>query len=275
MKSYTLRSKMTGLSLIELMIASLLGIVVTIFITQVMVTTGSSNRLSEGLAQTNENGRFITSWVQDRLRKSGYAHDIFVKRITPFADTCAAATPVPPANNANCSLNTNIDSSDRIAIRRQFSDRTQEDQRTCSGELITGLANEDVVVDVIWQESNFGVAGDNYNDVLRCATYIEDTGAVFGTTQVIANGVEGLQILYGIATSAEDPSDVREYVNADGVADWNLVRSVRLAVLSRSFSDTSLDDAERSYVLLDANAITNTDRIARSVQTLTVHIPNE
>lgn len=62
---------MAGLSLIELMIAMLLGIILTLGATQVYLGTSQSYRLTEAVAHAQENIRFASSVLQRDLRGAG------------------------------------------------------------------------------------------------------------------------------------------------------------------------------------------------------------
>lgn len=64
-------SKMAGLSLIELMIAMLLGIILTLGATQVYLGTSQSYRLTDAIAHGQENIRFASSMMQRDVRSAG------------------------------------------------------------------------------------------------------------------------------------------------------------------------------------------------------------
>ncbi len=284
--------KQRGMTLVELMIAAVLGTIVTYFITNIMISSSRNAMQSDGLAQAQENGRFVLSWLHAEARRAGYIPGIINARIQPFADLCAAELPLPPANNADCTFEANDRASDRLAIRRTFATASgsAKDAMDCTGVDLTGVRAEgDVLTDVYWVERNFVSPNtpnnDAYDDVLRCVTYFN--GIPVANAQVIASGVEGLQVLYGIRPG-EDPdrnTNVSRYVALNDILpiDWDSVRAVRIAVLTRAFSDNTINRDTRSYILLDSNPIsldplqtfTFTDRIARNIQTTTVYLPNE
>lgn len=64
---------------------------------------------------------------------------------------------------------------------------------------------------------------------------LDDTGG-FGTPVEIVPGVENMQVLYGVDTTADKVPD--EYVTADNVASWADVISVRIALLVHSDPNT-------------------------------------
>lgn len=271
-----------GITLIELMVAGVLGVIITYFIFNIMITSTRTATQADGLAQAQENGRFVTSWLHSEIRRAGYTPDFTDPRIQPFANTCASGAPVPPANNGHCSFNSNNNDSDRIAIRRTYTTATTlRDRQDCTGVDLSTLSappiDGDVLVDVFWVEPDTSADPDNFSDVLRCVTYRETTGIPVANAQVIANGVQGFQVLYGESTTPinNNRTNVTRYVNADEVTNWNNVYAARISVLTRSFLPTGLDQAIRSYVLLDANPYTFNDRIARHIQGTTIYLPNQ
>lgn len=66
------RSSITGLSLIELMIAMVIGIVLLLGLVQVMSASRTAYQLSAGVARTQENARFAMDSIQRDLRMVGH-----------------------------------------------------------------------------------------------------------------------------------------------------------------------------------------------------------
>ena len=67
------RSRQRGLSLVELMIAMLLGLIVIAGVYNMYTGTRHSARFTEGLQHMQENGRFGVSVLQRGLRLAGYS----------------------------------------------------------------------------------------------------------------------------------------------------------------------------------------------------------
>lgn len=61
-----------GLSLVELMIAMLLGLILIAGVVEVFLSSRASYRLNRGLAQTQEKGRFATAFLTHDIRMAGY-----------------------------------------------------------------------------------------------------------------------------------------------------------------------------------------------------------
>jgi len=64
--------RMAGLSLVELMIAMVIGLVVMLGVVQVFAASRESYRLSEGMARVQENSRFAMDTLQRELRMAGH-----------------------------------------------------------------------------------------------------------------------------------------------------------------------------------------------------------
>jgi type IV pilus assembly protein PilW len=66
------RSRQAGLSLIELMISLVIGLILMLGITQVFIASHSASRLSEGVARAQENGRFALDFLERDIRMAGH-----------------------------------------------------------------------------------------------------------------------------------------------------------------------------------------------------------
>jgi type IV pilus assembly protein PilW len=91
--------------------------------------------------------------------------------------------------------------------------------------------------------------------------------------QELVEGVEQMQVLYGVATAA-NPLVVASYEKASTVADWTRVISVSIALLIRSVEPTSPSKEARTFDLLGTSVTTTNDRYQRSVYTTTVALRN-
>jgi type IV pilus assembly protein PilW len=88
----------------------------------------------------------------------------------------------------------------------------------------------------------------------------------------LAEGVENMQVLYGVASGAE--RNAGSYVTAANVTNWDQVVSVRMALLFRT-GDIITDLAEaRAFNLAGTEITTQSDRRARVVGLSTVGIRN-
>lgn len=267
------------MTLIELMIAGVLGLVISYFVMNIMISSNRVAASSDGIAQAQESGRFIMSWLREEVRRAGYAPVLSTATsVIPFvANTECTTTSLPPADGADCSFDSNS-SNDRIAIRWTYNpdSAVDRDQQDCTGTSIS-FTEDTNLIDVYWVETDTGTGGDSYDDVLRCVTYNDDTGVIISPqAQTIASGILGMQVLYGETVSplSTGETNVTRYINGSNVTNWSNIQAVRLSILTRSFSTTTADNATRSYILLDADAYTFTDRDSYYIQTTTIALHN-
>ena len=66
------RKHQAGVSLVELMIALVIGLILMLGITQVFIASHSASRLSEGVARAQENGRFALEFLERDIRMAGH-----------------------------------------------------------------------------------------------------------------------------------------------------------------------------------------------------------
>lgn len=68
----TMSSRPRGVSLIELMVAITIALLVTLGLIQIFGASRMSSQVQEGLSRVQENGRFVTQYMQRQLRMVGY-----------------------------------------------------------------------------------------------------------------------------------------------------------------------------------------------------------
>lgn len=66
------RMRQTGLSLVELMIAMVIGLLLMLGVIQIFIASQAASRLSEGVARVQENGRFALDFLERDVRMVGH-----------------------------------------------------------------------------------------------------------------------------------------------------------------------------------------------------------
>ena len=99
------------------------------------------------------------------------------------------------------------------------------------------------------------------------------TGVLNGAVPLI-DGVEMMQVQYGIETDTNPDKTPNMYVNAGSVTNWTKVVTMRIALLMRTINPIANSATAQSYTLLDAAAYTPTDRYLRRVFTTTITLRN-
>lgn len=245
-----------GYTLIELMISVSLGVAMIAIALQYLVGASASFNATETAGRIQENGRFALSMITDELRLAGYGNPNAGSRPGFFYTlACGGFDP--------CTMNGAGTDSDRIAI---WSDPPPDDgsETDCTASAIG--ANIQIANVYYLETSATGVTS------LMCRGFDVTASAWVAAAQPLLDGIENMQILYGV-TDADD--SISRYISADNVADWNDVVSVRLAILvSTGLEDGGSGLDTRTYELLDAPELSYTDTFNRRVFSTTVVINN-
>lgn len=85
----------------------------------------------------------------------------------------------------------------------------------------------------------------------------------------IAQGVESMELLYGVDTDTPKDGDIDRFVSADNVVDWTAVLAVRFNLIFRS--QIELFDADQTVTI---NGVSYTDRYLRKLSSSTVQVRN-
>jgi type IV pilus assembly protein PilW len=265
--------KQKGFSLIELMVASVIGIVLLAGVTNLLITTNRTVSLSDGVAQNQETGRFAMAYLSKHLREAGYNPD-FIAFTPPLLITsgdidCTAS----PINDA-CAVNNLSSRGDRISVVFTLVDG--ESARSCAGT--------DLVADAATGTRQFAtVFGVNSNPLstsekdLQCGTFDIDNNTWIDSNISILSNVEAFDFLVGLAATSDSKSTSR-YVTVDQVTDNNLIRSIRIAILTTSQDQGDKNKLQsqlstRKYALLDS-VYEFTDGQLRNIFSNTIELPN-
>ncbi|VAW36138.1 Type IV fimbrial biogenesis protein PilW, partial [hydrothermal vent metagenome] len=73
-KKYTISKISKGFSIVELMIAIVIGLIVLTGLITVFETTSSMNKTQNGLARIQENGRFAILHMKQNIEQAGYQY---------------------------------------------------------------------------------------------------------------------------------------------------------------------------------------------------------
>jgi type IV pilus assembly protein PilW len=274
-------NKQRGFTLIELMIASLIGLIVMGGLMNLFIVTNRSVALSDALSKNQETGRFAIEYLTRFIRQSGYTEDLTTELPFLFVPNGQAGKNnfiqcLAPLESEACSAN-NPDNArgDRLSI--PFTVAPGNIVRSCSGTNLPANPPFQYYVNVIW------VSNTAPNDrELRCRTY--DTsinGWIENSPVTVINNVELLEFQVGVALNQTSKFAGR-YVSVDTLIDESLlrmVRSIRISLLTTSLDDTrsakvNTNVQARTYSLLDAPQFTVTDGNLRNIFSNTIPLIN-
>lgn len=238
-----------GFTLIELMVTLLIASVLLLAISINYIASQRSYTLLEGLSELQENARFSMDVLSRSIRIAGYKQDPAAETIKVFpADATfpVAGQVIVGGNNGGAN------GSDTITVR--YEGNAAGTTTNCLGGAVAAgvIAVDTFSVDATKE--------------LECSTG--------GAPMPLADGVENMQILYGVDTNFDKVADV--YKNAAGVtaSEWVSVVSVRIAMLFTSVHAAPGTRVTQGFTLLDNGAQTFTDTLRRQMFTTTITIRN-
>jgi type IV pilus assembly protein PilW len=231
-----------GFTLIELMIAIVLGLLLIAATVTVFVSTKQGYRLENGLGLMQATGRATLDLLSREIMMAGFPQSENIESFIP-AET----------------LDGGGSNSDQFAVRYQS-------DTDCFNHNTPTYAS-----DGKRYAKNMYFIQDN---ALWCRTLAEDDSEI--EKAVIVQGVENLQLLYGEDNTAGDSvTNATRYVTADNVTDWNNVVSVRIGIIVNSQSPVATSNDDVAYTLLGQTPIAaGADHMRRRAYTTTAVIRN-
>ena len=269
-----MKSRQTGLSLIEVMISLTMGVFFLVVAMQYLISGQQSFRSQDTGSRIQENARFAIELIREQVRMAGYSE---INSIVPpfiYVDSCGADA-LNGQTPTQCSDDTITDQGDRLAV--SLLSPIQED---CLGNALTDASTQ--IANVFWVEVNNNVSS------LYCRGFDIDDGEWISAAQPLVAGVDQMQVQYGLFNGTT--GSVNQYLNATAVQAanaWANVQMVRVSLLvssgintdlaandGRTLSFTAFNDQYSSFSLLDGAAYTPGDSRIRRVYTNTITINN-
>lgn len=250
------KNRQSGLSLVELMIGIALGLLLTGAALSMLIVSKETYRTTNTLSRVQENARYALDTLAKSIRLAGYRDPEYGGTLDPIYDgECGSFDP--------CTENGAGNASDRIALWLDPppNDGTETD---CTGSVIE--AEQDI--------ANVYYVAETADDVfsLVCRGYDVGDGSWVASAQPLIDGIDRLQILYGLIEGGR----INQYVSADRVPEWHQVGAVRVSLLVSTGQETgSSDEKVREFLLLDAEPLVVEDRHERKTFSTTVAIHNQ
>ena len=265
-----------GLSLIELLISMFIGLFLLAGITSSYIHSKKSSVYQDQYSLIEDNGRIALEIMSQTIQHTGYGSNRAIPitpskfiQTRPVSRTCSG-TDTSVLDSLDFPDDSTFDSVDGDSIGVIYlgdSDiSTDCTGRTLPANCQIGSANT-TNSEAAKIYSTFYL--DEDRDTLMCV------GSRDSVEHVIADGIENMQILYGVNTDDSSDRSVERYVNADDMAGlWNNVSSIQIALLVRSENEILDKKQIKQFTLLDQDVTTLEDRYQRAVFTTTISLRN-
>jgi len=248
--------RMQGLSLVEVMVSLVIGLVVVGAVLVSYITAGTTGRQQAAYAEMNENAQLALTLIARDLLLAGFSAPLGVAADGLSFTRTYASRPVfgcrtgfaAPATTGAvaCALS----GSDALEVVYQAD--AANSVPTASGVPTDCLGNG------LADAGGFYLAYNRYylatsssgRSEMHCASRQGAGG------QPLVDNVEGMTVWYGEANAAS-PRAVARYVRANAVSDWGLVLSVRVCLLMRS-NESVLANSEDTVTYLDCDSAQQT-----------------
>lgn len=244
------RKRAGGFTLVEMMVALVVGLMTMGALIALYLSNSQSVRFQSGVLRVQENGRFAIDMISRSMRMAGY-DDPLTKSFEPAAPLIHGTNGPTGALITQTGLKTGTDT---VAVRYEGGTNIRDckGQPVTAGNFVTNL---------------YGISTDNN---LVCATRQNSNGVIRDAT-TLAEGVEDMEVLFGLDTDTDGVAN--KYVGPAAVGDWTQVVSVQIALLVNSVSNALLD---AQTVCLGCNAFNGTsDRMIRAQYETTVGVRND
>lgn len=214
-----------GLSLIELMVAMLIGLFLILGVTQIFINNQKSYLFQQGQVGNQENGRFALAILNQELSKAGY-------RSNPIK-----AFPAGTGQGCTFSEGTSVIAASSTSVCIRYQAANKADANCLGGSLAS--ADQDsivtpyrqtnpIVVEKIWFDAN--------SSSITCSTG--------STSQQLVTGVAALTFDYG-----SGPADSKSVTNFS-TSPTGTVGSVRYTILMKSPGTASIRDTDSTSAAL-------------------------
>ena len=267
-----IKRQQVGFSLIEMMIAMVLGLMLTIGTASIYFSSQRSSMERSQYTAIEDNGRSALEVLTRIIEHTGYSSTSAVPLDERFISSAVVAANCGGVKNVltpslfGATSNGVSGVSDSVGVI-YIGDANLN--RDCSGAQLPVACQTGGVGSMESSKIyNYFSVGINATGMpaLNCA------GSSNASVVEIAEGVENLQVLYGL--DKNNDSRVDQYVNADNVTSWNQIVSVQLAILVRSLRNVKTQAETKTYNLLDNVVITTNDKYQRAVFTTIVRLRN-
>lgn len=307
-----------GLSLVELLVALTLSTLIALAGVASLTVARQGINSVDASSQLEDNARFATSLMRRLIVQTGYLEEKYAMDFGSEFKMGAASDIEPNLKGFNDALYNQalvigtsttpsaslVNGSDMLVLRYQAGETAvnsgvaDQTMINCSGGTATVTAAINAT-DRMVSVFHVATSAQTGEPSLMC-TWVNDAGT--WSTQPLIEGVESMQILYGVdgVTASAAPTAVPDSVpeaylradqltapsNADTLLNWRRVRSVRIGLVLRGPPGSAPESAVPAQYPLGAAGVMDsaddtgsefaaqTDGRLRQTVTFTVHLRN-
>lgn len=283
------RHRQAGLSIVEVLVSLVIGLVVVGAVLMSYITSGQTNKLQAAYAQMNEDAQIGLYILSRDLLLAGYAQALGVDPTTfKFGRTysnrpvfgCDLGFVSPRTSGAvACATTGTAGPAIEMVYEADVTNTVPSGgfPSDCLGASLESLQQSVVgtggtTTFYITRNRYYLSEGNTGRSELHCASSLNNTG------QPLVDNVQGMKLWYGEANPA-DPRQIVRYVSAanvkDSGADFGYVVSVRVCLLMRSSEPVLTGEDSANYLDCDAVSQTSPDRHVRRAFFTTTALRNK
>lgn len=230
-----------GLTLVELMVALVLSMLLTLAALQLFSTNQRSFLLQQTSSALEEDGQMVLRYIAADIRNAGL----------DSADN-GTRRPVTLGGETPLSLDGGDDGNDELVL-------ASWGNTDCQGAS-TASGNPEII------RNRYFVNADG---VLSCEGSLSA-----GDPVELLPGVESFQVQFGIDGNENGTLEVNRYLNADQINDDSVITVIRFSVLLRSADNLPVAPKAQDFYVLGTKVTSPSDARIRRVFTSTVQIRN-
>lgn len=285
MKRSTNRSRNRGVSIIEILVSLVIGLIVVGAVLVSYLGSGKTSKVQAAYAEMNESAQIAITLLNRDLLLAGYAQPTGVSGSSTFTrsysdrplfgcerglDNVSRRNQLAPWDAAVCAPAGSIDHVIEIAYEADLANTVPTAANLpsdCVGNSLPASGAGTATYYIAHNRYYLSSSGAGKSE-LYCASQQGAAG------QPLVDNVEALRIWYGEANAA-NPRQIVRYVSASAVADWGRVVSVRTCLLMRSTEPVL--DAEDVLTYLDCDGVqqSSADNYARRAYFTTTTLRNK
>ncbi len=254
-----IKIKTNGFTLIELMIAMALGLVLIAGAIFILISTRQNSQMQQAVTLLQDNGRVATKIFARHIRMAGFCNEALELQI-PCSEIFTETNP-PVSGIEGGGINP-----DQLTLR-YASDGSMRD---CLGNTIAKGGTSDNTFLVQTLDQNKKMTAYAIHPEFQYQLVCRDAS---GGEMILMDGVENMQVLYGIDTDADQIAN--RYVTATTVQandNWNNVVAITLELMLRS-QNNAVELQAKTNRLLGVQWVSH-DRRLRYLFATTVSLRN-